>query len=43
MVDRIEQPDDAAFNLDRIRNRDLTLEQVLDRLGDNRLAVSRGP
>ena len=33
--------DDVAFDLERMGNRDLAVEQVADRLGDDRLAVAR--
>ena len=42
MVDRIEQPDDAAFNLNGIGNRDFPVQQVSNRLRDHRLAVAGG-
>ena len=43
MVDRVEEPDDAAFDLECVRNIDLTLEQIVNGLRDDRLAVAGGP
>ncbi len=42
MVDRVEQADDLAFHRQRVRDGDLAVEHVANRLGDHGLAVSRG-
>ena len=40
MVHRIEEPDDAALDLERVRNEDVAVEQIVDGLRDDRLAVA---
>ena len=39
VVDGIEEPDDVAFNLERVGHSQLAVEQTSDRLRDDRLAV----
>ena len=41
VVHRIEEPDDAALDLERVRNEDVAVEQIVNRLRDDRLAVAR--
>ena len=40
VIDGIEQPDDVAFDLDRVRDGDVAVEQVVDGLRDDGLAVA---
>ena len=40
MIDRIEQPDDVALDLQSVRHCQLTVEQSTNSLGDDRLAVA---
>jgi hypothetical protein len=41
-LDRIEEPDNAAFDFDGMRDRQLALEQIPNGLGDHRLSISGG-
>ena len=40
MVDRIEEPDDLAVDFERVRNVDLAVQQIPNRLCDDGLAVA---
>ena len=43
VVDRVEHLDDVAVDVERVRNPHLAVEQVADRLRDDRLAVAGRP
>src|SRR5690242_16762235 len=41
MIDRIEQTNDGTFDVDGVRNANITMHQASDRLRDHRLSVAR--
>ena len=41
VVHRIEEPDDAALDFEGVRNEDVAVEQIMNRLRDDRLAIAR--
>ena len=41
MIDRIEQADDVAFDLERVGDSQFAVEQSADRLCNDRLAIAR--